>query len=89
MLIINRRLLIISTIICVLITLPLIAMQFTNEVKWTISDFLVAAGLLFSAGFACEWALRRLKTVRSRWIACGLVLITLAIIWIELAVGIF
>ncbi len=31
--------------------IPLLVMLITNEVNWTISDFLVAGGLLLSAGF--------------------------------------
>lgn len=42
-----------------LLLLPLAAMQFTNEVNWTISDFVFAAVLLGSVGFILELAVRR------------------------------
>lgn len=69
--------------------MPLIAMQFSTEVNWTLFDFLVAAVLLFSTGFAIEWVLRKVKDKRRRIAICLVLLATLMLIWAELAVGIF
>jgi cation transport ATPase len=70
-----------------LLALPWIAMQFTDEVNWTLSDFVVACGLLLSAGFSFVLIARK---VRKRRMTLGLVLAVLvAYLWAELSVGIF
>lgn len=85
----NRRLIIIISVVALLLLIPLVAMQFTNEVNWTLFDFLVAAALLLSAGFAFELILRRVKKPSNRIILVIALLISLLLIWAELAVGIF
>lgn len=72
-----------------LLLIPLIAMQFTNEVKWTGLDFIVAGILLFGTGLACELVLRKISSTSHRIVLCGVILIALLLIWAELAVGIF
>lgn len=72
-----------------LLCIPLVAMQFTTEVNWSVSDFIVAAILLFGTGLVCELVLRNVKTTRNRILICGVVLAVLLLVWIELAVGIF
>jgi len=69
--------------------IPLIAMQFTAEVNWTLSDFVIAGGLLLGTAFFCELAWRKLKDKSYRTLVLlGLVLLFF-LIWAELAVGIF
>ena len=53
----NNRLTIILSAAGLLLLLPLVAMQFTNEVNWTFSDFLVAGILLFGTGGLIELAM--------------------------------
>ncbi len=67
----------------------MIAMQFTNEVNWSGFDFLAAGILLFATALACEFVLRRVKTLKGKLLLCGGILLALALIWIELAVGVF
>lgn len=71
-----------------LLALPAIASLMTDEVNWTMSDFIVAALLLASLGVAGQFVL----TTRKEWpykIAIGLTAGTaFIIIWISLAVGI-
>jgi hypothetical protein len=85
----NKRLVFIIIFIAILLLFPLIAMQFTNTVQWTLFDFLVAGVLLFSTGLVCELVLRKVKKNKQRFIICLGVIALLTIIWIELAVGIF
>ncbi|MDT0688721.1 hypothetical protein RM549_02935 [Salegentibacter sp. F188] len=85
----NKRFLTIVLIVGALLLIPLIAMQFTDEVVWTISDFLVAGILLFGTGLAIDLVLRKISTTKNQIIVCGIILATLFIIWAELAVGIF
>src|SRR5690606_5022776 len=84
----NKRLTAILLTAAGLLCIPLIAMQFTHEVNWTFSDFLVMGILLFGTGMTCELILRKFKTTK-RFVFCGIVLIIFILIWAELAVGIF
>lgn len=69
--------------------IPLIAMQFTSEVVWTLMDFVIAGVLLLSAGFAMVYLWKRLAQSNYRfYIIAGLILLFL-LLWAELAVGIF
>jgi len=69
--------------------IPLLAMQFTNEVNWSGFDFLVMGSLLFLSGLAIQFVRHKLKSRKQRIIASSAILILLFIIWAELAVGIF
>lgn len=73
----------------ILLLLPLIAMQFTNEVYWTSSDFLIMGILLLSLGFLVQWSLRKVKSLKYRLITLVLLFAIFLLIWVELAVGIF
>lgn len=67
--------------------LPLIAMQFTDEVNWTIGDFLAAALILGGTGMAFELALKRSGDDSYRTgVVIGLAAIFL-LIWSNAAVG--
>jgi hypothetical protein len=85
----NKRLTIISLCIASLLLLPLVAMQFTNEVKWTLSDFVAAGILLLVAGLVVEFILRKVKTTKFRIAACVALFLVFLLLWADLAVGIF
>ncbi|MGB5007992.1 MAG: hypothetical protein WBO39_13725 [Ferruginibacter sp.] len=72
-----------------LLLIPFIAMQFTAEVNWSLSDFVIAGTLLFGTGLLCEFVLRTFKKTGQRIAICAVVLVVLFIIWAELAVSIF
>ncbi|NCU31526.1 MAG: hypothetical protein EOM23_01005 [Candidatus Moranbacteria bacterium] len=85
----NKRLIIIIASAAILMLVPLVAMQFTSEVNWNISDFIIAGVLLFGTGLLCELVLRKVKSPKNRIIICGIILIVFFLIWAELAVGLF
>lgn len=85
----NKRLLGILVAIAFLLLLPLIAMQFSSEVVWTLSDFVIMGFLLLVTGLSVEIVLRKVQTTSSRLVAVGIVLFVFFLIWAELAVGIF
>lgn len=64
-------------------------MQFTNEVAWSVMDFVMAGILLLGTGLAIEFVLRKVKNTKHRIIICILILLALLLLWLELAVGIF
>lgn len=85
----NRRLFLILITASAILVLPLVAMQFSKEVKWTASDFAVAGLLLFGTGFLIEMALRKTKKGALRILVVLGVLLLFLLVWLELAVGIF
>ena len=85
----DKRLSVILLTVVLLLLVPFVAMQFTNEVNWSVFDFAVAAVLLFGTGLLCEFVMRRVKTMKTRIIICGFILLALFLVWAELAVGIF
>ena len=85
----NKRFIVILLTVLLLLLIPLIAMQFTGEVNWTIFDFLVAAILLLGTGIMFELAIRKIKNIKFRVAAFVIILVSLLLIWVELAVGIF
>jgi hypothetical protein len=89
MIIQNKRLIAIVLAVAVLLLIPLIAMQFTDEVNWTLSDFVVMGILLLVTGLTCEFLLRKVKKIEYRIALVGVVLTAFLLIWLELAVGIF
>jgi hypothetical protein len=85
----GKRLIIIVLTAVILLLIPLIAMQFTDEVNWTLSDFVVAGILLLGTGLLCELVLRKVKKTSHRIGLCVALLLLMVLIWAELAVGIF
>lgn len=85
----NKRLIVIVLTTVLLLFIPLIAMQFTNEVSWSMFDFIVAGALLLITGLACEFVLRKVKKLEYRIIICLVILAVFLLVWLELAVGIF
>jgi hypothetical protein len=85
----NKRLMIILAVVGLLLLVPLVAMQFTNEVNWSGFDFLVMGVLLLGTGLICELVLRKVKKRTSRLVLCLAVLGVFILVWMELAVGIF
>jgi peptidoglycan/LPS O-acetylase OafA/YrhL len=85
----KKRLSIIVISIVLLLLIPLIAMQLTDEVNWTVLDFVVAAALLLATGLLCEFTLRKVNQPKYRIAICVALLLLLFLIWAELAVGIF
>jgi peptidoglycan/LPS O-acetylase OafA/YrhL len=85
----NKRLFGIVLAVVLLLFIPLIAMQFTDEVSWTVLDFVVAAILLLGTGLMCELVIRKINKIKYRIAICVVLLAALLLIWAELAVGIF
>lgn len=83
-----KRLVIILVSSAFLLLIPLIAMQFTDEVNWTLLDFVVAGLLLFGFGLLIEFVLRKINKKYRLVIILSLFVVFL-LIWVELAVGLF
>ena len=76
-------------VVGLLLLIPLITMQFTKQVNWTLSDFLMAGFMLFAAGILLDFASRKLKTSRYKASIIIIIVLVFLLVWAELAVGIF
>ena len=85
----NKRITGILLAVAVILCIPLIAMQFTTEVVWTLSDFIIMGGLLLGTGVLAELIFRKVRQKNYRIGILAVVLIAFFLIWAELAVGIF
>jgi hypothetical protein len=85
----NKRLVGIVLGVAILLLIPFLAMRFTDEFNWTPIDFITAGVLLLGTGLLCELVLRTVKKFEYRLALCVALLLGLALIWIELAVGLF
>ena len=85
----NKRFIAIVLTVALLLLIPLIAMQFTDEVNWTLPDFVIMGILLLGTGLMCELVIRKIKKTGYRIVLIGAALLGFLLIWLELAVGIF
>ena len=89
MIIQNKRLIGIVLTVVLLLLIPLIAMQFTNEVDWKLFDFVVIGILLLGTGLVCELVMRTVKNKDYQIGILAVIVVVLFLTWAELAVGIF
>ena len=74
--------------VALILLLPLLAMQVTDEVVWDLADFAIAGALLFGAGLTYELVARKMGSIAYR-AAVGIAVATaLLLVWMNLAVGI-
>lgn len=85
--ILNNNLIRVALGTALLLLIPLVAMQFSEEVKWTLSDFVIMGALLFITGFMLDLAIR--KAGQYRAITIMAIVGFFLWIWAELAVGVF
>lgn len=74
--------------ILVVLFVPAIGMILSDDVNWTVGDFLSIGLLVLVAAVAYEYGIKRLYTSRGRVIAVIALLGLCLYIWAELAVGI-
>jgi peptidoglycan/LPS O-acetylase OafA/YrhL len=79
----------VAALVLLLLLVPAAGMLFGSEVKWGIGDFIAAGALLFGAGMAYVIASRKVRSTRQRALVAVGILMVLAVVWAELAVGLF
>ncbi len=85
---INKRLIVWGLVIIGLLSIPLIAMQFSDEVNWKPSDFVIMGAALSVLALSYEFIALKAKTAVYRW-ALGLALLgAFLLFWVNGAVGI-
>ncbi len=87
--IVKKRMVVWTVVIILVLMIPLLAMQFTDEINWTLFDFVVAGTLLLGTGLMCELVIRKVNKIKYRIAICIAILFAFLLIWAELAVGIF
>lgn len=75
-------------ITCCLLFIPLVVMQFSNEVHWAFSDFVIMGALLLVVGSSLILLARKLSKKQFQ-LAAIVVLLGFIYVWAELAVGVF
>lgn len=86
---VKKRMAIVSGGVAAILSVPLIAMQFTNEVNWSLFDFIVMGALLLLTGTGIEIVTRKVKSSNLKIVLTIVIILVLLLIWAELAVGIF
>jgi len=76
-------------IVGVLLLIPLIAMQLTDEVTWSFFDFMIMGALLTITGLLIGVILKKVKYHKYREIFIVIIVMIFLLIWAELAVGLF
>ena len=85
----QKRFNIIVLITAIVLLMPLLAMQFTNEVNWNLFDFVIAGVLLLATGLTYDFVIRKVNKNKFRILIFVIIFLMVTLIWAELAVGIF
>lgn len=68
--------------------LPLVAMQFTDDVKWAVGDFIFAGVLILGVGVLFELAVRKREDTSYRAAAAVSLVAAFLLMWLSAGVGI-
>lgn len=69
--------------------IPLLAMQFTEDVNWSIFDFVIMGFLLLFFSLGIDVTMKKVKNENIKILYVVLTILIFLLIWAELAVGIF
>ena len=84
----HKALVRIALVTALILLLPLLAMQFTDEVVWDLADFVVAGALLFGTGLTYELIAGKGGNFAYRAAVGVAAAAALLLVWVNLAVGI-
>lgn len=76
-----------AVVTLMLLAIPLVAMQYTNEVQWDPPDFLIMGVLLLATGLGLEWAIRHKGSLALRTAWALALLSTFLVTWVNMATG--
>ena len=72
-----------------LLFIPLIGNLFSNQVNWSLFDFIVIGILLVLTGLSIHFILEKVRNKTLRIVPIIFVIIIILMIWAELAIGVF
>ena len=64
-------------------------MAITDEINWSLLDFVIMGGLLTFLGIGINFVINRTKNLKNRILYIGILVLVFTLIWAELAVGVF
>ena len=76
-------------IVGLLLSIPLIVMQLTDEVNWSFFDFIIMGVMLSITGLAIGIIIKTIKNYKYRNIFIAIIIMIFLLIWAELGVGLF
>lgn len=77
----------VAIVTMVILSVPLVAMQFTEQVKWGLPDFIVMGLLIFGTGLSYVLITRSSSSIVNRIAFAMAIVSTFLLIWVNLAVG--
>ncbi len=72
-----------------LLIIPMIGMLVSDEVNWSLFDFILMGVLLLAVSFGIKFMLQITKNTKYRILLISIIVLLFLLIWAELAVGIF
>jgi len=72
-----------------LLFIPLIGMQFSEEVQWSLFDFITMGVLLFCLGIGIHFIVKKTAQFKKRFLFISLTIALFLLLWAEFAVGVF
>jgi hypothetical protein len=72
-----------------ILMIPLVTLQFTNEVMWDVADFIIMGTMIFCIGLIIKLVVKKIKNKNHRLVIIVGVILAFLYIWAELGVGIF
>ena len=72
-----------------LLLIPFIGMQYSNEVNWSLNDFIIMGVILLSFGIFINKIIYHVVAFHKRVILISTLIILFFLLWAELAVGLF
>lgn len=84
----KRRILMYS--ICgLLLLVSFVGMQFSEEVDWSVLDFIIAAIMLFSVTFVIDLIVHKIHRKSYKIGLLLVIVLAFVLVWAEMAVGVF
>ena len=83
----SRSIFWVALITLLLLSVPMVAMQFTDEVKWDAADFFIMGSLIFTTGLSYALLTRASSNIISRVAFAIAIGSTFLLIWVNIAVG--
>ena len=72
-----------------LLLIPFVGMQYSNEVNWSLNDFIIMGVILLSFGIFINKIIYHVGAFNKRVILISTLIILFFLLWAELAVGLF
>ena len=76
-------------IVGIILLIPMIAMQLTDEVNWSFFDFVIMGVMLSITGLALGIIIKKIKDYKYRNIFITIIVMIFLLTWAELGVGLF